>query len=196
MLETRPIILAAAGIAGCPLIWNIVARNEYRRHTIEKLLGSKRAGCYALAAWIFFSSLYRDYLFEAAVKANLSATLVPASNKCLVEVAKKAGLGLLAGGMSLVLSAYYRLGITGTYLGDYFGILMKERVTAFPFSHFENPMYLGSTLSFLSLALMHNSAVGMALSAWVHAVYWVSTTHFEGPFTAHIYEDAAKQKNN
>ena len=28
----------------------------------------------------------------------------------------------------------YALGVTGTYLGDYFGILMDEPVTSFPFN--------------------------------------------------------------
>eukprot|EP00331_Platyophrya_macrostoma_P012366 CAMPEP_0176427146 /NCGR_PEP_ID=MMETSP0127-20121128/12367_1 /TAXON_ID=938130 /ORGANISM="Platyophrya macrostoma, Strain WH" /LENGTH=201 /DNA_ID=CAMNT_0017808555 /DNA_START=49 /DNA_END=654 /DNA_ORIENTATION=- len=192
-MHTKPVVLAAVGIAACPTIWNIVARNEYRNHSLERFFKGKRSGCYVLAAWIFFSSLYRDYLFEAAVKANASATLIPAQNKALVELAKKTAGAVFAGGMTLVLSAYYRLGITGTYLGDYFGILMSERVTSFPFSVFENPMYLGSTLSFLAISLLHNSAVGVALTAWVQAVYWISTTFFEGPFTASIYEKAAAE---
>ena len=53
----------------------------------------------------------------------------------------------------LVLSSMFVLGVTGTYLGDYFGILMKARVTGFPFNIMENPMYNGATLNFLALAL-------------------------------------------
>ena len=53
----------------------------------------------------------------------------------------------------LVLTSMARLGVTGTYLGDYFGILMKKRVTGFPFNVTENPMYNGATLNFLALAL-------------------------------------------
>lgn len=34
----------------------------------------------------------------------------------------------------------WRLGVVGTYLGDYFGILMEERVTAFPFNVMDDPM--------------------------------------------------------
>lgn len=41
---------------------------------------------------------------------------------------------LYAIGMIFVVSSSIRLGITGTYCGDYFGILMKERVTGFPFN--------------------------------------------------------------
>ena len=38
-------------------------------------------------------------------------------------------------------------------IGDYFGILMKERVTSFPFNTMNNPMYNGSTMVFLALSL-------------------------------------------
>ncbi|CAG8850313.1 31448_t:CDS:2, partial [Racocetra persica] len=56
-------------------------------------------------------------------------------------------------GNTFVLSSMYALGITGTYLGDYFGILMDSRVTSFPFNVLENPMYYGSSMVFLSTAL-------------------------------------------
>lgn len=80
------------------------------------------------------------------------------------DIAKLVGLALFAIGGILVLSSYYRLGILGTYLGtpltalslfphralgDYFGILMKERITSFPFSVMDDPMYTGSTLIYL-----------------------------------------------
>lgn len=48
-----------------------------------------------------------------------------------------------------------RLGITGTFLGDYFGILMKEKVTGFPFNLTSDPMYNGSSLIFLGDAIAY-----------------------------------------
>ena len=185
------ILIAAGGVAASPTIWNIIARNEYRNGTMTRLFGGKYPGCYVLAAWIFFSSLYRDYLFELALRANKEHTIV-ASGSGLIPSMKIAGAALIGAGTALVVSAFYRLGITGTYLGDYFGILMKERVTKFPFSHFENPMYLGSTMCFLGMAVRENSMVGVGLSAWVHVVYQVSTQHFENPFTDMIYRRAAE----
>ncbi len=41
----------------------------------------------------------------------------------------------------------------GTFLGDYFGILMSKKVEGFPFNVLDNPMYVGSTMIFLSGAL-------------------------------------------
>jgi methylene-fatty-acyl-phospholipid synthase len=38
-------------------------------------------------------------------------------------------------------------------LGDYCDILMDEKVTGFPFNVVDNPMYNGSTMVFLGIAL-------------------------------------------
>jgi phosphatidylethanolamine N-methyltransferase len=43
--------------------------------------------------------------------------------------------------------------VTGTFLGDYFGILMSARVEGFPFNVLRDPMYVGSTLCFAATAL-------------------------------------------
>lgn len=84
----------------------------------------------------------------------------------------------------------YALGIVGTYLGDYCGILMKERVTCFPFNVLEDPMYVGSFMAFLGIALWSESPAGLLLSALVWVVYAIALK-YEGPFTAAIYSDAA-----
>eukprot|EP00168_Porphyra_purpurea_P012269 TRINITY_DN3213_c0_g1_i5.p3 TRINITY_DN3213_c0_g1~~TRINITY_DN3213_c0_g1_i5.p3 ORF type:complete len:100 (-),score=40.97 TRINITY_DN3213_c0_g1_i5:268-567(-) len=86
----------------------------------------------------------------------------------------------------------WRLGLTGTYLGDYFGILMPARVTGFPFSWTSAPMYDGSTLLFLAKAIAEGSPVGLVLTAWVYIVYALARA-WEDPFTAYIYETAAAE---
>ena len=68
--------------------------------------------------------------------------------------AKAAGWALLGLGQLFVITSIYALGITGTYLGDYFGILMSHRVTSFPFNVLSDPMYVGSTLAFLGGAIL------------------------------------------
>ena len=93
---------------------------------------------------------------------------------------------LLAIGNTLVLTSMYALGITGTYLGDYFGILMDEMVTGFPFNVTSAPMYVGSACSFLGTALLYRKPAGILLSVLVSACYWVALK-FEDPFTAEIY---------
>ena len=90
-------------------------------------------------------------------------------------------------GGSLVLGAYYQLGITGTYLGDYFGILMKERVTGFPFTVMNNPMYMGSTILFLAHALWLASPIGIALTALQFVVYRVALLFEEYVFNCFLF---------
>jgi phosphatidylethanolamine N-methyltransferase len=73
-----------------------------------------------------------------------------------------------------VLSSTWALGITGTYLGDYFGILMDAPVTSFPFNISGAPMYHGSALSFLGTALLYGRPAGVALSGLVLGGYEVA----------------------
>lgn len=82
-------------------------------------------------------------------------------------------------GQTLVLSSMYQLGIVGTYLGDHFGILKDARITSFPFNVVDHPMYLGSTLSFLSYALLMKSPAGFFLTGCVAVAYYIAGL-FEG----------------
>ncbi|XP_075455276.1 phosphatidylethanolamine N-methyltransferase [Ascaphus truei] len=106
------------------------------------------------------------------------------------------GLLCVGAGAVLVVSSFLSLGFAGTYLGDYFGILMEEKVTGFPFNIMENPMYWGSTANYLGWALMNYSPAGLALTAVVALSYKVAIG-FEGPFTEEIYrrsEESRKSK--
>jgi len=80
----------------------------------------------------------------------------------------------------------YALGVTGTYLGDYFGMLMPARVEGFPFNVTDAPMYWGSTMSFVGTALYYGRPGGLVLCALVAICYKVALG-FEDPFTAEIY---------
>uniref|UniRef100_A0A8D0UNN8 Phosphatidylethanolamine N-methyltransferase n=2 Tax=Sus scrofa TaxID=9823 RepID=A0A8D0UNN8_PIG len=102
------------------------------------------------------------------------------------------GLALLGVGSVFVLSSFLALGFTGTFLGDYFGILMEARVTRFPFSVLDNPMYWGSTAVYLGWALMHASPTGLLLTLVVAAIYKLAIL-FEEPFTAEIYRQRGSQ---
>jgi methylene-fatty-acyl-phospholipid synthase len=101
--------------------------------------------------------------------------------------------GLFACGNVLVLSSMWALGVTGTYLGDYFGILMDSMVTGFPFNVTSAPMYYGSTMSFLGTALWFGKPAGILLTAEVLAVYLIAL-RFEDPFTASIYAKREKEQ--
>ncbi|XP_013392532.1 phosphatidylethanolamine N-methyltransferase-like [Lingula anatina] len=95
----------------------------------------------------------------------------------------------------LVLTSFFTLGVTGTFLGDYFGILLDEKVTSFPFNIMDNPMYWGSTMNFFGVALIQASHAGLLLTLWV-AVSYKIVIMFEGPFTEAIYSKKTKVKSN
>ncbi|KAK4635416.1 Phosphatidyl-N-methylethanolamine N-methyltransferase [Fulvia fulva] len=174
-------LIAAACIVFNPTFWNVAARTEYSSKTITKLAGGNPYyGCYILAVTIFTIGLIRDALYERALRAQ------PSHPALLGFVSQGLAVGLVASGNTLVLSSMWALGITGTYLGDYFGILMDHMVTGFPFNVTGSPMYYGSFMSFLGTALWYGKPAGIVLSFLVLVVYQIALS-FEDPFTAGIY---------
>jgi hypothetical protein len=122
-------------IALAPLIWTLLARIEFRTQAASRILG-RRIAAYSLAVWIFCFSLYRDILFAEAIARQPTSAFFA---KPLVAF----GGALLSGsGAVLVTTSMCALGIHGTYLGDYFGILMDAKVESFPFNLFDHPMYV------------------------------------------------------
>ncbi|KAI5224641.1 hypothetical protein AUEXF2481DRAFT_171536 [Aureobasidium subglaciale EXF-2481] len=181
--------LSAASIAFNPLFWNTAARSEYHNKSITKLFGGKSLyGCYALAVTIFSLGIVRDSIYERALRSQPTHPLMQG------PVAEALAVALFASGNVLVLTSMYALGVTGTYLGDYFGMLMDDMVTGFPFNVCSAPMYYGSTLSFLGSALWFGKPAGLVLTGLVFVVYKIALT-YEDPFTAGIYaERERKQK--
>ncbi|KAL8719711.1 MAG: hypothetical protein Q9225_003311 [Loekoesia sp. 1 TL-2023] len=166
----RSLYISALAIAFNPTFWNTVARREYHHKTLTRLFnGNSQRACYALALTIFSLGLFRDYLFERALRAQPSSAILssPPWNPYVAYA-------LIALGNTLVLSSTWALGITGTYLGDYFGILMDEPVTSFPFNVTGAPMYYGSTMSFFGTALLYGRPAGLVLAVEVLVVYWVA----------------------
>ena len=86
---------------------------------------------------------------------------------------------LFSVGQILVVTSMFALGITGTYLGDYFGILMRNRVTSFPFNVVEDPMYIGSTICFLATSIWYRSPAGLAITLLVFVEYQIAL-RYEG----------------
>ncbi|KAI1318550.1 methylene-fatty-acyl-phospholipid synthase [Xylariaceae sp. FL0255] len=187
-LSQKSLYVSALAIAFNPLFWNIIARQEYHNKVLTKLFGGRsQTACYALAATIFSLGMVRDLLYERALRRQPSYPLLEAP-----EV-KYLAYALLAVGNVLVVSSAWALGITGTFLGDYFGILMDKMVTGFPFNVTDAPMYYGSTCSFLGSAILYGKPAGFVLTAWVFVVYKIALS-YENPFTAGIYAKAAASK--
>ncbi|KAI0717670.1 phospholipid methyltransferase [Cerioporus squamosus] len=187
------LLLSVASIAFNPTAWNIVARNEYRNKTITRMFGGNaRYGCYFLALCIFSAGMLRDALYHRALLEQPRQKILPEPLDTLVPAV------LFVLGQTFVITSTWALGITGTFLGDYFGILMDHRVEGFPFNVLRDPMYVGSTMSFAATALWYERPAGLLITLYVYIVY-VIALRFEGPFTDMIYSaraasDSAKAK--
>ena len=168
---------------------------EHRNKTITKIFGGNaKNGCYFLAASIFFAGMLRDNLYEIHVlipahRARRIDTLPTRFHKAIAEqphvqlLAEPLNViipAVLVGlGQLFVVTSTWQLGITGTFLGDYFGILMDHRVEGFPFNVLRDPMYVGSTMTFIGTSLWYESPIGVLISLYVYVVY-VIALRFEG----------------
>ena len=157
--------IAAAAIAFNPIYWNIVAQGEYHTHFLTKIFRSPYYGCYFLAFTIFSLGIFRDYLYNNALDAQ---PVYPALHQPML------GYICFAAGQVLVLTSMWALGVTGTYLGDYFGILMDHKVEGFPFNVSGAPMYWGSALCFLGTTLYKGRGAGLVLTSEVVVMYLIA----------------------
>ncbi|KAK2781044.1 Phosphatidyl-N-methylethanolamine N-methyltransferase [Onygenales sp. PD_12] len=180
----RSLQLSALAIAFNPIFWNIVARQEYHNHFLTRIFRSPYYGCYFLAFAIFSLGILRDHLYNQALQDQ--PFFEPIHQPYLAY-------GLFAAGNVLVVSSMWALGLTGTYLGDYFGILMDAPVTGFPFNVSGSPMYWGSTMSFLGVALYRGKVAGLLLTLEVFVLYWFAL-RWEDPFTAEIYAKRERER--
>lgn len=151
LLDASDVALSRAIVATAlpPLVWNALGRLELHTRAISKLTRRPLVGVYACGAVIAAVSVLRSALFAAAMRSQPRAETLDAP---LVHAAAGA-LGIF--GAALFVGAYCRLGIVGTYLGDYFGLLREDRVAEFPFSVVDNPMYDGSSMVHLAEALLY-----------------------------------------
>ncbi|XP_078794153.1 phosphatidylethanolamine N-methyltransferase isoform X3 [Oryzias latipes] len=186
-LQDSSFCIAVAAIAFNPLFWNTMARWEHRTRGLSRLVGSPSLACYCLGFVIILLNVYRSHSVTVAMETQARWE---AMDRTAVFCC---GVALLGLGTTLVVSSFLALGFTGTFLGDYFGILMDEKVTGFPFNIMENPMYWGSTANYLGLALIGSSPVGLVLTAIVGVAYKLAIM-FEGPFTQKIYQERRKQE--
>ena len=108
------------------------------------------------------------YSYERALRSQPQLPLL------LSPSFQLAAYALIITGNVLVLTSMWALGLTGTYLGDYFGILMDAPVTGFPFNVTGAPMYVGSTLSFLGSAILFGKPAGLLLTAEVWTIYSIA----------------------
>lgn len=150
---------------------------------MTKIFRSPYYGCYVLAVAIFSLGIIRDlvyvlvsflWIYELMRRYERALRLQPAHPALSHPLVQALAYTLIGLGQLFVITSIYALGVTGTYLGDYFGILMSSRVTGFPFNVLNDPMYVGSTLAFIGGALLYRSPAGLGISVLVWVVYSIA----------------------
>lgn len=131
-----------------PLVWNIIGPLEYYTHAISSIVRKPIIGVYLSAIIVATLSVFRSAMFTIAMREQ------PQWNELNDPVIHAVFGVIFVMGLTFFIGAYYRLQITGTYLGDYFGILREERITSFPFSVLDNPMYDGSSIFHFAEAVL------------------------------------------
>ena len=147
-----------------PFIWNVIGRVEYKTKCFSKFFGTPLRGVYASSILIFSLGITRNFLFKFVVDEQQKLDLP----YLYIDII---GYIIYAIGIVLVVGSSIQLGVIGTYLGDYFGILFPNRITGFPYNITDSPMYDGSVLNFLGHSIINRSPVGVLLTIWVWIIY-------------------------
>jgi phosphatidylethanolamine N-methyltransferase len=100
-----------------------------------------------LALLVIFNALCSRPRYHRALEEQPRIPMLPEPYATFVPIV------MFLVGQTFVITSTWALGITGTFLGDYFGILMDHRVEGFPFNILRDPMYVGSTMCFAATAL-------------------------------------------
>jgi len=186
-------LITAFMIFLCPVTWNIVSRLEFNTKIFSRLVGDNVIAADIWAHIYIEMGIFRNYMFYYMVTHHQTFP-VPDS---LVLPIKFVSSILFTFGLIINLGVVYRLGIHGIYYADYFDILCPERQTKWPYSQFEHPLYVGSTLIFFADSLFNFSAIGILYSGFAYIMYMFAS-YLEAPYTDLIYseENIRKIKEN
>lgn len=171
-----------------PIFWNLTAQGEYRLNLISGCVaGHKKFACIVLGIVIFALGIYRDVLFHEMMGKQ---PVYPADETLCMYV----GWGLIAVGQVLNLAVFYRLGLFGVYLGDYFGIFVLDApVTAFPYNITADPQYWGSAMTFLGDAICSRSPAGLVQTLILSVTYKCASL-FESKMLHELYAEKARRE--
>jgi phosphatidylethanolamine/phosphatidyl-N-methylethanolamine N-methyltransferase len=177
---TSSIVLQAIAVSiFAPIYSNVASRLEHRARVWSRMCGGNRTrALYIFAVTILLVSSWRERQFSRVITNGASVMFLP-----YPPLLNALGLSLVTFGIAISMTGYVQLGVKGTYMGEAFGFFCPSLLTSFPYSTFDNPMYLGSTLMHLGWALRENSIPDLFVASIVGLSYWVAAGMFESPFT-------------
>ena len=174
----------------CPLFWSIGGRIEYHTKIFSKIFqGNSKYANNVFAGIAIILSIFRNYYLVKSL--IISPRIYLQSIDAEIIITSIAVLIFLIG-CSFVFGAYYRLGISGTYYGDHFGIVMDEKIESFPFNVTDHPMYNGAITIYLGFVVYFRSVTGILLLAVLFGMYKFAE-YAEDPMTDKIYGNKEKE---
>lgn len=150
-------------------LWMLLPHLEFKYKLLSRFTkGDQGRACDFLSFLLIQTGAVRNFAFNEAINAGITVSY-GAYNFPLEII----GFVMMVVGAILIVLTFYRMGIRGLYFGDHFGFLFKEKITAFPFSHLDNPQYVGTTAFFLGSALFYHSPAGAFLTLLTYLLYMV-----------------------
>lgn len=150
-------------------LWMLVPHLEFKYKILSRFMNkNQEKACDFLSFILIHTGALRNLCFNEAINKGL---ILSYGNLNLpIEVI---GAIMAIVGSIIVTLTFYRMGIRGMYFGDHFGFFFKEKISAFPFSHLDNPQYVGTTTFFLGCSLYYHSPAGLALTILTYVLYMI-----------------------
>lgn len=176
----------------CPVLYNLLARAEYFYKFFSKMFnGDKKRANNVYSFFMVLVGITRNYYYYKTL--NVQPTL---SYGQFDQFLLTTSVFVSAFGLALIVTSCFRLGVGGIYYADYFDIKMEFTVNVFPYNIVKDPLYVGTTLCFLSYALYKGSLAGLILTVGVSLMYLVAL-RFEDEMLQIIYpKDISLKKIN
>ncbi len=147
-------------------LWMIVPHLEFKYKIISRFTKDAGRANDFFSFFLIHTGALRNLAFNEAINKGLKLSY--GSFALPLEIL---GALMAAAGSIIIIFTFFRMGIRGMYFGDYFGFLFKEKITAFPFSHLDNPQYVGTTSFFLGCSIYYHSPCGAILTLLTYALY-------------------------
>ncbi|EDQ88041.1 uncharacterized protein MONBRDRAFT_33076 [Monosiga brevicollis MX1] len=171
-----------------PILWNLLP--QIFGPALINWIGRRQA-MLVFSLYVFLFTCFRSWAFQMGIADDKTSfdVLLPFFPNATVfhNIFFAVGAATVLVGTVLTSASFIRLGIFGTYMGEFFGVMLSEKITTFPFDVVDNPMYFGSSLMHIGLAIMEQSPVGVVLGAVVFWWYYMAAL-YEEPLMVEMYK--------
>ncbi len=153
----------------CFLLWILLPHLQFKYKLLSKLtVGDEGKACDFLAYFLIYTGTIRNHAINEMINKN--KTISYGNLEIPIQILS---YSMMVFGLILVVFSFYRLGLRGMYFGDHFGFLFKEKITSFPYNHFPNAQYVGTTWFFVGFSLAFHSLAGIFIALLVYLLYQI-----------------------